>query len=148
MTTLIDRILSQIIPAFVDYNLRTKKHIIEYWDTPETIQLAEDRLNIEKQLEYNLRQILEAELTAVKGVDELEAQLNQAQNNAEIWTAIWAIYDYLKQTPVNDSQPKEVEIKKIKNVYQDCPNCEQDNCLILNDMNYCPWCGSKIKWIA
>lgn len=100
MTTLIDRILSQIIPAFVDYNLRTKKHIIEYWDTPETIQLAEDRLNIEKQLEYNLRQILEAELTAVKGVDELEAQLNQAQNNAEIWTAIWAIYDYLKQTAV------------------------------------------------
>ena len=43
-------------------------------------------------------------LTAVKGVDELEAQLNQAQNNAEIWTAIWAIYDYLKQTPVTSEE--------------------------------------------
>lgn len=50
--------------------------------------------------EKYIREIIEAELIAVKWVDDLEAKLNQAQNNAEIWTAIWAIYDYLKQTPV------------------------------------------------
>lgn len=113
MTTLIDRILSQIIPAFVDYNLRTKKHIIKYWDTPETVQLAEDRLNIEKQLEYNLRQILEAELTAVKGVDEL---IEEIINSIDVdwYDENWQSYSFsstirlelskyiqdLKQTPV------------------------------------------------
>jgi hypothetical protein len=185
MTTQIDRILSQIIPAFVDYNLRTKKHIIEYWDTPETIQLAEDRLNIEKQLEYNLRQILEAELTAVNGVDELiEKKLEERYNRkpTDYLNVPWLLINIakndlkaLKQTPVaseckhecdkyvdadgvhcerctelieptteerlNDSQPKVVEIKYV------IRKCVCKTTLWLSD-NYCPKCGSKIKWIA
>lgn len=133
MTTLIDRILSQIIPAFVDYNLRTKKHIIEYWDTPETFQLAEDRLNIEKQLEYNLRQILEAELTAVNGVDELIEKMKEIfisfhwtqaeERGAErMYNYIMSEIKSLKQTPVAS------ECKHECNKYVDADGVHCERC--------------------
>lgn len=161
MTTLIDRILSQIIPAFVDYNLRTKKHIIEYWDTPETFQLAEDRLNIEKQLEYNLRQILEAELTAVNGVDDVcTACYGKGKYSVYEWDQVlepdfcwdkpllykkWWIKEYLCPKCWGKSEQSQAEkVVEIKYVIRKCV-CKTT--LWLSD-NYCPNCWAKIKWIA
>jgi len=48
-----------------------------------------------------------------KVIDELKAQLDQAQNMAEIRTAIWAIYDYLNLTTSTSEMPQSISREAI-----------------------------------